>query len=62
MFGLVGESGSGKTTTGKITAGLLRPTSGKVMIDGVDLYTLERKKLVRSDAKCSSFSKTHYPP
>lgn len=45
VFGLVGESGSGKTTTGKITAGLLRPTSGKVMIDGVDLYTLERKKL-----------------
>ena len=45
VFGLVGESGSGKTTTGKITAGLLRPTSGEVMIDGVDLYSLERKKL-----------------
>ena len=45
MFGLVGESGSGKTTTGKITAGLLRPTSGKAIIDGVNLYTLERKKL-----------------
>ena len=45
VFGLVGESGSGKTTTGKITAGLLRPTSGHVLIDGIDLYGLERKKL-----------------
>ncbi len=45
VFGLVGESGSGKTTTGKITAGLLRPSSGQVTIDGVDLYALERRKL-----------------
>lgn len=45
VFGLVGESGSGKTTTGKITAGLLRPSSGQVMIDGVDIYALERRKL-----------------
>jgi peptide/nickel transport system ATP-binding protein len=45
VFGLVGESGSGKTTTGKITAGLLRPTGGRIKIDGVDLYSLERRKL-----------------
>jgi len=45
VFGLVGESGSGKTTTGKITAGLLRPSDGRVLIDGVDIYALERKKL-----------------
>jgi peptide/nickel transport system ATP-binding protein len=45
VFGLVGESGSGKTTTGKITAALLRPTNGQVMIDGVDIYSLGRSKL-----------------
>jgi len=45
VFGLVGESGSGKTTTGKITAGLLKPTAGHVLIDGADIYSLGRKKL-----------------
>jgi ABC-type oligopeptide transport system ATPase subunit len=28
---LVGESGCGKTTTGKIAAGLRRPTAGQVL-------------------------------
>lgn len=45
VFGLVGESGSGKTTTGRITAGLSRPTDGKVEIDGTEIYALERRKL-----------------
>jgi peptide/nickel transport system ATP-binding protein len=32
IFGLVGESGSGKTTTGRLTVGLLKPTSGRMQI------------------------------
>jgi peptide/nickel transport system ATP-binding protein len=35
-LGLVGESGSGKSTLGRVAAGLLQPTSGRVLIDGVD--------------------------
>jgi oligopeptide transport system ATP-binding protein len=35
---LVGESGSGKTTLGRICAGLLEPTKGKIIFEGVDLY------------------------
>jgi len=35
--GLVGSTGSGKTTTVDIMLGLLRPTSGAVVIDGVEL-------------------------
>ncbi len=31
---LVGESGSGKTTTARILAGLTRPTSGEILLDG----------------------------
>jgi peptide/nickel transport system ATP-binding protein len=35
---LVGESGCGKTTTGRILAGLLRPTAGRVLFEGHDVW------------------------
>ena len=39
---IVGASGSGKTTLLGLLAGLDRPTSGDVMIDGVPLSTLDQ--------------------
>lgn len=37
---LAGESGSGKTTFLHCIAGILRPTSGRVLFDGVDIAAL----------------------
>ncbi|NLO82284.1 MAG: ABC transporter ATP-binding protein [Clostridiales bacterium] len=37
IFGFIGPNGAGKTTTMKIIATLLAPTSGQVMVDGVEL-------------------------
>ncbi len=37
---LVGESGCGKTTTGKMIAGLLPPSSGRILYRGKDIATI----------------------
>jgi ABC-type glutathione transport system ATPase component len=47
-LGLVGESGSGKTTVARMILGLVRPTSGTLRVDGIDLTQprgAEMKKL-----------------
>ncbi len=36
-IGIIGESGSGKTTLGQHLVGLLQPTSGRIVIGGMDL-------------------------
>jgi len=45
-LGLVGESGCGKTTIGRLILRLTKPTGGKVLFDGVDLFALNRRKLL----------------
>lgn len=37
VFGLIGPNGAGKTTTLKMICGLLVPTEGRVMVNGVDV-------------------------
>ena len=43
IVSLVGESGSGKSTIARIILGLLKPTAGRVLYEGVDILTPDRK-------------------
>lgn len=44
---LVGESGCGKTTTGKIIAGLLRESSGEMLVEGRPMHAYRGKERSR---------------
>jgi len=49
--GLVGESGCGKTTLGRAILQLIKPSSGKIVLEGTDLTTLnsEQLRLIRKN-------------
>ncbi|MFN0017587.1 MAG: ABC transporter ATP-binding protein [Pirellulaceae bacterium] len=44
---LMGASGSGKSTLLNLIAGIDRPTSGSIVVDGVDISQLSRTRLAR---------------
>jgi len=37
IFGFIGPNGAGKTTTIKMMAGILKPTEGRILINGLDI-------------------------
>ena len=44
-FGLVGESGCGKTTIGRTLLRLTEPTSGEAILNGKDIFKMNRRQL-----------------
>lgn len=47
FISIIGRSGSGKSTLMNMIVGLLRPTCGKVILDGEELWTMDDKNMAR---------------
>ncbi len=45
MLYIVGPSGSGKTTLLSVISGILRPDAGSVLVDGQDLWSLDKDRI-----------------
>ncbi len=45
ILGVIGRSGAGKSTLIRLVNGLEKPTSGRVVVDGVDIAALDEKAL-----------------
>ncbi len=48
IFGLVGESGCGKTTTGRLIMNAIKPTSGKIYFDDIDLSKVKERDEIKN--------------
>lgn len=47
VVALIGANGAGKTTTMRVLSGMLKPTAGKVLLDGKEVQQLDASKIAR---------------
>lgn len=50
--GVIGRTGSGKSTIAQLVAGVYKPTSGQILINGVDVNTISRDSLYANVGFC----------
>ncbi len=55
LMAVIGNSGSGKSTLLNMIGGLDRPTMGRLIVDGKDLFKLNEKELVEYKRKSVGF-------
>lgn len=56
IYGLLGPNGAGKSTTIRMICGVLRPSAGKALIDGLDVYKDSEKIKARIGYMSQKFS------
>jgi iron complex transport system ATP-binding protein len=61
LTAVIGSNGSGKSTLIRLLAGLLRPTAGKVLLDGVALEAWEPRLRAREIAYMPQATMTVFP-
>lgn len=61
VVALVGPNGAGKSTLLRCLAGLLRPSAGRVLLDGTDLRALDRPAIARRIAVVPQSFDTIFP-
>ena len=58
IFGIIGLSGAGKSSLIRLLNRLEEPTSGEIIIDGVDITYLSKDELLEKEKKSEWFSNT----
>ena len=55
MLAVIGNSGSGKSTFLNMVGGLAKPSAGRLLVDGKDLFKMKEKELVEYKQKTVGF-------
>jgi iron complex transport system ATP-binding protein len=61
LVGVIGPNGAGKSSLIRALLGLVRPAHGRVLIDGQDAATLDRRSIARAVAYLPQGQTLHWP-